>query len=1487
MITNSHSLTGRYRLFIAVFFVLIAIFVCGISFGAAEGAPSTKLPVSSGSEIAYPPFCIVDAAGRANGFSVELLRAALAAMGRDVTFRTGTWAEIRGLLEKGDIQALPLVGRTPEREFLFDFTFPYMSLHGAVVVRKGTTGIRNLDDLRERKVAVMKGDNVEEFLRREDRGIEIHTTATFQDALRELSEGRHDAVVIPRLVALRLIQETGLTNLDVVDQPVEGFRQDFCFAVREGNRETLALLNEGLALVMADGTYRHLHAKWFAALELPSNRRIVIGGDHNYPPFEYMDENGRPTGFNVDLTWAIARAVGLDIEIRLGPWAEIRQGLAQGGIDAVQGMLYSPERDLTFDFTPPHTVNHYISVIRKGEGSPPTTLAELAGKRIVVQQGDIMHDFLVENGLKGQVSVVDSQEDALRELSEGMYDCALVARLTAMYWINKNDWDNLVVGRRPFLSPGYCYAVPQNHKALLAQLSEGLDALEKTGEYRRIYEKWLGVYEESPPGIMSFLKYAAIVIIPLFLLFLIFFLWSWSLRKQVAGRTAELRESVEQYRLLADNTLDAIWVMNLDLAFTYINPACLTLTGYTPEEWIGTLLAEHCDEENFAKMARIIAEEMTKGSEGSGVIFEAEILKKNREPIPVEIHGKVVYDDNGQAVCLQGVTIDISERRQAEQTLRRNEALLNAAQRISKIGGWEWDLEKQEMFWTEETYRIHDFDSNEIRPDGREHIAKSIECYAEEDRPRILSAFQHCVDKGEAYELECRFTTARGRKLWIRTAGQAVLDGGRVVKVFGNIQDITEQKQTEEAMRHQDRLLREMGGIAKIGGWGFDPVTGQGTWTDEVARIHDLDPDDETNVERGLSFYQGESRAKIEKAVSEAIEHGKPYDLELELLTAKGVHKWVRTIGEPRIENGNIVHVSGSFQDITERKLAEQHIEHLNRVLRATREVDQLIVHERNPDTLIREGCRLLVENRGYAFVLIVLTDENGRAVSWAGAGMEELSELLKPKLERGELPPCCNQARPDREVVLVEEKDGLCDACPITYVSSGMHKLCVRLVHEGESFGYLVAGMDHYLNVDEEELSLFNEMAGDLAYALNALRMEEARSESERKRESLEGQLIQAQKMESIGRLAGGVAHDYNNMLSVIIGYAELALEKVGLSEPLHGDVMAILKAAKRSANITRQLLAFARRQTVAPKVLGLNKTVESMLNMLRRLIGEDIDLAWLPGEQLWSVNIDPAQVDQILANLCVNARDAINGVGKITIDTKNVSFDDAYCSDHAGFVPGEYVQLAISDDGSGMDTETLGKIFEPFFTTKGVGRGTGLGLATVYGIVRQNNGFINVYSESEKGTTIKIYLPRHTGQAVEQYSEDVPETPISRGETILLVEDEVSILKLGTRMLERLGYVVLSASTPSDAVNLAKKHAGRINLLVTDVVMPEMNGRDLANKLQSLYPHLKTLFMSGYTANVIAHRGILEEGVCFIQKPFSKNDLAVKVREALDTVG
>ena len=390
------------------------------------------------------------------------------------------------------------------------------------------------------------------------------------------------------------------------------------------------------------------------------------------------------------------------------------------------------------------------------------------------------------------------------------------------------------------------------------------------------------------------------------------------------------------------------------------------------------------------------------------------------------------------------------------------------------------------------------------------------------------------------------------------------------------------------------------------------------------------------------------------------------------------------------------------------------------------------------------------------------------------------------------------------------------------------------------------------------------------------------AQRQAESDREKLRSQLIQSQKMESIGRLAGGVAHDFNNMLQTILGNATMALEDLSEDSPGRESLREIETAAQRSAELVRQLLAFARKQTIAPQILDLNETVQSMLKMLRRLIGEHIVLDWKPGANLWPVYMDRTQLDQILANLCVNARDAIANHGQIIVETAKVTLDATYAATHADVVPGDYVMLAVTDNGPGMDAYTKEHLFEPFFTTKELGKGTGLGLATVFGIVKQNHGLINVYSEPGQGATFKIYLPRAAGNSVQEAS--TPSPALRRGnETILLVEDEAQVLLLAQRILAPYGYTVLAAHNPEEALQLAAQHQGTIHVLITDVIMPGMNGRELHTRLAQTRPALRCLYMSGYTANVIAHQGILEPGMHFLEKPFTIQSLLGKLGAVL----
>lgn len=393
----------------------------------------------------------------------------------------------------------------------------------------------------------------------------------------------------------------------------------------------------------------------------------------------------------------------------------------------------------------------------------------------------------------------------------------------------------------------------------------------------------------------------------------------------------------------------------------------------------------------------------------------------------------------------------------------------------------------------------------------------------------------------------------------------------------------------------------------------------------------------------------------------------------------------------------------------------------------------------------------------------------------------------------------------------------------------------------------------------------------------------------------AMEEQFRQAQKMESVGRLAGGVAHDYNNMLGVILGHAEMALQQVAPGQPLYADLTGIREAAVRSAALTRHLLTFARKQTIVPTFLNLNEVVAASSRMLERLLGANIHLVWQPARGLWPVRMDPSQVEQLLVNLCVNSRDAISDVGSLTISTANAEIDDAYCASHPDASPGDFVKLTVRDDGCGMSPEVLANIFEPFFTTKAVGVGTGLGLSTVYGVVAQNGGFIAVSSEVGLGTAFEIYLPHTPDESAADSPEGgepamhtTPGTADSRAtrETILVVEDEPAILQLALRALRKLGYTVFGATGAREAIPIAREHSGTLDLLLTDLTMPEMNGRDLAAELQRIVPGLTCIFMSGYSSDSMFLDDVPGASRHFIAKPFAISELTATVRSVLDSV-
>jgi PAS domain S-box-containing protein len=638
-------------------------------------------------------------------------------------------------------------------------------------------------------------------------------------------------------------------------------------------------------------------------------------------------------------------------------------------------------------------------------------------------------------------------------------------------------------------------------------------------------------------------------------------------------------------------------------------------------------------------------------------------------------------------------------------------------------------------------------------------------------------------------------------------------------------------REDEAGPNRQSRLLEQIQAAARIGAWELDLITNSLYWTDEIYRIHETSAAEYTPaLETAVVFYTLESFSMLWAALNRAKSLGQGWDLELELITAKGRRIPVRATGRVQRENGRPVKIYGTIQDISGYKRVET-------ILRQSEEKYRNLVEYSLQGIIILQHNRIVFANPAICQMLGYSADA---LFSLAG---EQILALIHPE---------------DQAALLawIEAR---------FHQRPGPQRLEYRIVRADGSVHWL----ESFANPIEYE--------GEPALLSTSIDITQ--------RQKLEEQFRQAQKMEAVGRLAGGIAHDFNNILTVIIGNCAFMLEGLGEEHPLYHDLEQTQRAAERAARLIRQLLAFSRQQLLRPEILNLNSIVAHVEKLLRRLIGEDIELATVLDPNLGQIKADPGQIEQVIMNLAVNARDAMRDGGKLTIETVNVYLDEVYARQHVNVKSGPHVMLVVSDTGAGMDANTLAHIFEPFFTTKNEGQGTGLGLAIVHGIISQSGGHIWVYSEPENGTIFKIYLPEiKQGDAVEQVEPVSPRLSQSSG-TILLVEDETTVRIIAGRVLREQGYQVLEARNGPDALQLSATFDGPIDLLLTDVVMPGgVSGRQLAEELTSLRPGLKILYTSGYTHNVIVHHGVLGPNTTFLQKPFTPEMLSRKVREMLE---
>ncbi len=840
--------------------------------------------------------------------------------------------------------------------------------------------------------------------------------------------------------------------------------------------------------------------------------------------------------------------------------------------------------------------------------------------------------------------------------------------------------------------------------------------------------------------------------------------------------------------------------------------------------------------ENFAKLTGL------KNVEGKNV-SEAIPGLREADPKLLEIYGRVAMTGQPErfetyvealkdwysisVYCPQreyfvAVFDVVTERKAAEQKLRENEELLKMAMAASHMGAFRWNVQTNKITYSPESLAILDLAPFE---DSFEAVARLLH---PEDSLRVMAAMNSALANGTEFHEEFRIIRQDGKLRWLSHWARATNDAaGQPLAVSGTIMDITAHKEAELALEDKNELLREVSEAAHIGGWSFDVATRAGSWTDEIARIHDLDPCIVPNVDFGLEFYPGESRTRMESAVKAAIESGTPFDLELELVSARGIHKWVRSIGIPVRQDGRVVRVRGAMQDITRSKHAEEDSSRLA--------------------TIVEQAAEC-----------IVITDANG-IIQYVNPAFERVTGYHRSEVA-GQNPRVLKSGRQD----------------------AGYYRQMWQVLSRGEVWkGHFInKRKDGTLYEEEATISPVRDPAGRIAGYVAIKRDVTEHVMLQAHTEKLQAQFLQAQKMATIGRLAAGVAHDFNNLLLAILGYSEILLDEIPPDTTQHADVLEIQKTGKRAAELTKQLLALGRKQNLDQRLTDVNVLIEDLNKMLHRVIGEDISIEFNLAPDLDRVMADHGQIGQVLLNLAVNARDAMPRGGRLVFSTSARTFAEDDLALHPGVGPGHFVSISATDTGTGMSREVLGKLFEPFFTTKDPGKGTGLGLATSYGIARQHGGWLDVYSEPGQGSTFRLYLPivERTAGSSEIIAAAKP-APVAElkgaGQHILFVEDEETIRTMIQRQLERSNYRVIVAADAGEARELFDLAGGKFDLVLTDVILPDRSGIELLDELLAKKPDLRVLVSSGYTDNEKRWPVILERKWPFIGKPYSITDL------------
>ncbi len=895
---------------------------------------------------------------------------------------------------------------------------------------------------------------------------------------------------------------------------------------------------------------------------------------------------------------------------------------------------------------------------------------------------------------------------------------------------------------------------------------------------------------------------------------------------QVAAEQA-LRHSEARFRAMIEKSAEVISLTAADGTTRYLTPASASrLLGWAPEDMAARTPRDQVVPEDRLLLETALDRLVKNGDRDMSLEFR---VKHNDGSIRwIESTGTNLLDDPDVAAIV-GNYRDVTPRKRAEEALLESRDQLEEAQAIAHVGNWTSGLGPDGVIhWSRECYRIFGI------PEGTPMtVASFLECIHPDDRERVERVTRDAIENGSPADVEHRVQRPDGRACRVNERGIVERDAsGRPLRMYGTLQDITDRHAAVAALRDSEVRYRRIVENTLEGIWIYDA---EGVTTFMNTRMADmLGVTVDEALGMSVSAFVSEAESATARGRTERRQQGLSERYRSLLRRKDGTDLWGSFQASPLFDTeGRFEAALVLVTDVSAERRADETRAHLAAIVESSE--DAIIgVSPWGAVTSWNHGAEKLYQYRADEVV--------GQSV-FALVPPEDLDG------ERRILDSVAHGKTVDQYEAKRCRKDG-------TVVEVAVTASPVRNVEQ------VVIGIS----------KIVRDLTG--------------RRQAEATLRRTEEQLRHAQKMEAVGRLAGGVAHDFNNILSVILTYSSFAMDALKPGDPLRSDIEAIEAAGNRATELTRQLLAFSRQQVLKPRVVDLDEIVTDMKAMLGRLLGEDIELTTLPTLGLDRVLADPGQLEQVVMNLAVNARDAMPDGGKLTIETANVSCDAEYEANHLGVAAGDYVMLAVSDTGTGMDAATRAHIFEPFFTTKEKGKGTGLGLSTVFGIVEQSGGHVRVYSEPGQGTTFKIYLPRTDRLAESGIPEPLP--VVLRGsETVLLVEDEEHVRVVACAILRRNGYHVLECANGGEAFLISKDFPAKIHLLLTDVVMPRMNGRKLVEQLAAQRPEMRVLFVSGYSDEAIVHHGVLDGGVAFLQKPFTPDALLRKVREVLEDRG